>query len=465
MSQRQASAFEFIFFPSVAMLLGWGLRGYIGGGPFGAMIPGSFVALSLSMMLGHKKEAAAMAALFGAIGIGFGGDMTYGQTLGFLRDAETVSWGLLGCTVKGAVWGLLGCAVLAVGLTRNQYKYTTLLAAFAVSIVAFYIGIKLINEPKLIYFSNRLDRPRDESWAGLLFAAIAFLSFLRWRAKGEHAGLPLRFAGWGALGGALGFGGGALWMVIGPKLPLPQQWFGWWKAMEFSFGAILGAAIGLAGYRNRDQISDSGKNNAKSELGLGSFLGLVAIVLAGFFVLPFLARAAGDSPVAGLVRFVLMFLRTFTVFGFICLALGLRSPHTAWQVAITLTFFHTVLDMNEDMFDHGGITWEPATLATVLIVFTAGMALLVGLCHRHARAVPILFLSLVAACYGVSCVKTFLYRDYFIHGLGYMLTKDPAIVLVHLIFTVSTIVTSAYIYVFWERSVTRGIGSHKVENT
>ena len=41
----------FIIFPAVSMLLGWGLRGHIGGGPFGAMIPGALVALSLCMLL------------------------------------------------------------------------------------------------------------------------------------------------------------------------------------------------------------------------------------------------------------------------------------------------------------------------------------------------------------------------------------------------------------------------------
>ena len=32
---------SWILAPAVVMSLGWGLRGYIGGGPFGAMIPGA----------------------------------------------------------------------------------------------------------------------------------------------------------------------------------------------------------------------------------------------------------------------------------------------------------------------------------------------------------------------------------------------------------------------------------------
>jgi hypothetical protein len=38
------------------MLLGWGLRGYIGGDPDGALIPGVLVALSLCLLLGYKIE-------------------------------------------------------------------------------------------------------------------------------------------------------------------------------------------------------------------------------------------------------------------------------------------------------------------------------------------------------------------------------------------------------------------------
>ena len=42
---------SWILAPAVVMSLGWGLRGYIGGGPFGAMIPGALVALLLCQYL------------------------------------------------------------------------------------------------------------------------------------------------------------------------------------------------------------------------------------------------------------------------------------------------------------------------------------------------------------------------------------------------------------------------------
>jgi len=64
----------FVVFPAITMMLGWGLRGHIGGGPFGAMIPGALVALSISMLLKLPAGMASVFVVFGAVGIGLGGE-------------------------------------------------------------------------------------------------------------------------------------------------------------------------------------------------------------------------------------------------------------------------------------------------------------------------------------------------------------------------------------------------------
>jgi len=94
---------QYLLISAVLVCLGWGLRGYIGGGPLGAMIPGTFIALWLCLLLGADVRRAGIVAAFGAVGIGFGGEMTYGQTLGLLRDNDTLAWGLLGTVIKGGV--------------------------------------------------------------------------------------------------------------------------------------------------------------------------------------------------------------------------------------------------------------------------------------------------------------------------------------------------------------------------
>ncbi|HEU0123291.1 MAG TPA: hypothetical protein VFQ91_22370 [Bryobacteraceae bacterium] len=223
--------------PAVAMMLGWGLRGFIGGGPFGAMIPGAMVALSLCFLWPRKDVT--MLAAFTAIGVGIGGEMTYGQTVGFSVHAETFWWGILGLALKGGVWGALAGAIIALGFTPNPRLVMT---GSVVMALAAWAGWVFINEPKLIYFSNRLDKPRPEIWAGFLLAAIALTAFLAWQGKAQRA---VRFALVGFLGGWIGFGGGGAIQGLG-RIYTPELNLHWWKYMEFFFGFCFGWALSWA---------------------------------------------------------------------------------------------------------------------------------------------------------------------------------------------------------------------------
>lgn len=455
---RRPSAWIYIVFPAVAMLLGWGLRGYIGGGPFGALIPGSFVALSLCLLLGYRMETAAVAALFGAVGIGYGGDMTYGQTLGFLMEPGTVYWGVLGCLVKGGVWGLLGGAVLGVGLTRDRYDRKTLTIAIIIMVIAFYVGVKLINDPKLIYFSNRLEKPRDESWAGLLFAALALLGFLRSRGTAEAFAIPLRFALWGALGGAVGFGGGGLWLAYGSSIPIPQKWIGWWKAMEFSFGLILGAALGYCAYQNRARLRVAGQESETPPARWWPLLVFFAFVAAIFVSYPILENALPEgfsestAVSAIVIRDAFRILFSFIFFGGICIILGLYSLQAAWQIAITLTVFHTVLDYVRDLSDADrfGYALSFPFQMIILLVSTAVVAFLTYRFQNGPRPIQRLFLLVLWACYAVACVRSFFLKDFFFppegkSALSVMLESHASLFFVHGTFTVSAIITTWFI--------------------
>ena len=138
------------------MLLGWGLRGHIGGGPFGAMIPGAMLALSICLLLELPAATTSMIVVFGVVGIGLGGEMTYGQTLSFLRNPDTLMWGILATTVKGAVWGVLGGAVLSMGIIYKRLTKKTIIVALLLMMLGMVLGFKLINQPMIIYFSNRI---------------------------------------------------------------------------------------------------------------------------------------------------------------------------------------------------------------------------------------------------------------------------------------------------------------------
>ncbi|MFO1006059.1 MAG: hypothetical protein U0929_08875 [Planctomycetaceae bacterium] len=446
---RQHSPLMFILFPAIAMLLGWGLRGYIGGGPYGALIPGTFVTLAICLLLGFKMETAAIAALFGAIGIGYGGNETYGQTLGFLKNKDTIYWGVEGCLLKGGVWGLLGGAVLGLGIDRTVCSRKTVALAILVTIPAFYIGLTLINEPKLIYFSNRLDKPRDESWAGLLFAAIALLSYLRLCGPRGAVTMPLRFAMWGTLGGALGFGGGCLFLAYGPK---EWNWVGWWKMMEFSFGLIFGAALGWCAWLNREQLSRSGQSTNTPPPGLGLCLVYVVFVALVFYGFPTVSEMLpkGFQSEKGLSAWVTRTLFSlvlgYVTFGAVSLILGLNSLHTAWQCAITLTVFHTVLDYTRDLNDvaNFGYTLSGQGQFAVLVIASALVGGIASWLMSGRAAVRNLFLLVLWACYFSGLARSFLNKDYLFPeegkpGLLAILQEHPSLIVVQGIFTASTL--------------------------
>jgi hypothetical protein len=73
---------------AVSMSLGWGLRGSIGGGSLGAMIPEAMIGLVLCVLLGRQSDAGVIVA-FAAIGVDFGGQETYGQTVGLSLQPDT----------------------------------------------------------------------------------------------------------------------------------------------------------------------------------------------------------------------------------------------------------------------------------------------------------------------------------------------------------------------------------------
>ena len=218
----------------------------IGGGSLGAMIPGAMIGLVLCLLLDRHSDAGLIAA-FAAVGVGFGGQETYGQTVGLSLQPDTFWWAMLGFVIKGAVWGLLGGAFIGIALDRQRHTTAQLLAGFAIMVLGTWLGWQYLNNPKLIYFSNRFDRPREELWAGLWLGGLLLLAWLRSR-------VPSLFALYGAIGGGIGFGVGAslqpMGRVVWAGMPL-----GWWKAMELTFGGLLGLAYVLCAWRLRDQLA------------------------------------------------------------------------------------------------------------------------------------------------------------------------------------------------------------------
>lgn len=350
------------------MMLGWGLRGFIGGGPFGAMIPGAMVALALGVL--YPRRDWAMLAAFGAVGVGFGGEMTYGQTVGFIVKAETFWWGFLGLGLKGAIWGALAGAVIVMGFTPR----TRLVACGAAAmILATWTGWKLVNEPKIVYFSNLLDRPRPEIWAGFLFAAVALAKIV--------GPLAQRWAWVCFLGGFIGFGFGGAIQGLG-RIYTPQLNLHWWKYMEFFFGFCFGWALAWAAAHSSLPAEGEAEETAPAwwvEIG-------AAILTAGaLFVTAWTLE----------VRFA------YLVGGSLLLIVLTLLPWLAKHVAYTVTFAAVTLDLARywsKEYQRGPA--EPAYTAAVLV------ALGFGFMVRKWGGDPGRMLNLLMwACVGDAVVK------------------------------------------------------------
>lgn len=368
---------RWLLLPAVTMSLGWGLRGFIGGGPLGAMIPGAMVALAVALLLGRRRDVGWIAAC-GAVGVGFGGQETYGQTVGLSFQPDTFWWAILGFAIKGAVWGMLGGIVLGLGLERATARWTKrdFLIGLGLMIGGTWLGRTFIDAPKLLYFSNRLDKPREEVWAGLLIGALFLYGWMWWRRAGCA---QMRFGLYGTLGGGAGFALGAAAQALGRPTGW-TPWLDWWKVMELTFGALLGAAYGWAAWRSREEVPDGNEDDTAS-----LWPALAAAVL--------LCLAGIGLEYKLEIRF------GYTLAGALLLAVAMYRQAWAWQAAMTVTscaFFMDLVENKEIL--QGPPGWALIAVCSLAVAWAAAK-----------RAEPrTMFLLMTWSGVGVSLAKVLL---------------------------------------------------------
>jgi len=449
--QDKYKVWLFIAFPAIAMLLGWGLRGYIGGGPFGAMIPGAMVTLSIAILLELPPVAASAFVVFGVVGIGLGGEMTYGQTLGFLKNPDTMWWGTLGTTVKGGVWGLLGGIILGMGLIYNRLPKKTIIIAFLLLLVGMLIGFKLINQPMIIYFSDRAQ-PRPESWGALLVGAIVMLIFLKKKVEAAGFKIIFRFAFWGLIGGALGFGLGGFWMVFGFSLPKEIIFRSWWKAMEFTFGLLLGGALGYAAWRSRNEIkSEKATPSAEpvstpkaisKEFLITFIVGLLIFWLLSSWLDPIVEAGRGSKGFTMVsLTDIAKLLTNYAFFGLIIIITVMRFPSVAWQIAVTLTFCHTVIDLAIDIYPDTTANSSASRFALILLM-TVVVGVMTAWFQRRKNLLHVMFLLLVWSTVVVAFLRLTLQPELLSFSGVSLCELVCGRFFVHLVFTISAIYIS-----------------------
>lgn len=378
---------RFLLFTTVAASLGWGLRGTIGGGSVGAMIPGTLLGLCLGGLFRLTGTSLAVFTAWCSLGIGLGGQETYGQTIGLLRDWNTAAWGMLGLTIKGAVWSY-GAAVLIWLASEPSGERPAYRKWFAVSLLTAFtlVGWQIVNVPKFIYFSDPVNKPRDEIWFGQLLGPVVTTAYLCLGAADRRE--MLRFLAKGTLAGAVGFGGGSLWLLIGLHLPAPYHRGSWWKMMEFTFGACLGLGFGLAAkhlpLRNEPEMPPRSR-------------GIVPGTLAAAVLTVALAMYA---------NFETGFRLNFTLLAPALLIVVALMPAMAWHVALSFTIVGFVYDILEELMAKGRFDLQHWHVLVVIVV----AATLVEIVTKRYRANPrwlILFLTCLAS--GTYLVQTQLF--------------------------------------------------------
>jgi len=319
--------------------MGWGIRGQYGH-ETGAMIAGVLVSLVLVLRVCPQAPllAAARAAALGTVATGFGGSMTYGQTVGLTHDPPLVGnwdalrWGMLGLALKGGLWiGFTGL-FLGVGLGHRRVGWREMAGVMLAMSAAYPVGIWLFNRPfdpaqrvlPPLYFSADWHwmpdatalKPRPEVWGGMLAALAAGWAWWGW-VRGDR--LARNLAVWGFVAGAVGF-------PLGQSLQAYHAWnraafaagswaafdavMNWWNWMETTFGATFGAllAVGLLVNRRHVGIADDDQRSPTDmPAPVAAALLLVHVVLVigcEFASLPLVDAVYNHGPVLGTIPLV-----------------------------------------------------------------------------------------------------------------------------------------------------------------
>jgi hypothetical protein len=263
--------------------MGWGIRGQYGH-QTGAMLAGVLIALAIVLLFLREYPSlhAARVVALAALGISFGGSMSFAQSIGLTQDAGVVgnpaalAWWMTGLFVKGSIWIGLGGAFLGIGLSRLRYRAFELALLVLAMLGLMLLGIFLLNSPfepahrrlPPIYFSaswhwqpNKADlKPRFENWGGLLFALLGLLGYLSLVRKDVLARNVTLAA---ILTGGLGWVAAQSIQAYHNWHPgvFRRGWLGaiepvmnWWNVMEIAYGTLIGAGLGLAVWINRRRL-------------------------------------------------------------------------------------------------------------------------------------------------------------------------------------------------------------------
>jgi hypothetical protein len=242
-------------FVAAAVGLGWGIRGDFGH-LVGAMYPGAALAMAFAYASGQRSLFLWMPAIAGvsALGIGTGGEMSYGILHGYAQSDTLINYGygFLTLFLQGSAWGTFGGALIGLILERQSLRTVDWLGYLGSILIGGWLTYFLV----VIVLGFHINPPRNDTSIAFAGAAIAQLVWLATHDKPTG----LRGAFFGYIGFGLGMSMGRLLGNLANDFQGVGMTINHWNVMEVSCGFIGGFiyANGMLGYRYPDPPDDEG---------------------------------------------------------------------------------------------------------------------------------------------------------------------------------------------------------------
>jgi len=234
--------------------------------------------------------------------------------------------------------------------------------------------------------------------------------------------------------------------------------------MEYTFGFLFGAALGLCALHLRDRLEPLGtpRDNQYSAQEAPveaqrrihhwalTLLAAIVVVLGVFqgwrLVVGQLFPILRELSLGDLRRTSAQVLFGFTGIGCVLMLLGRRWQTVAWQVAISVTIVAAAIDWQRDLLSRGGIIMHE-NYRNLLVLSLAAISILVVQFwqHRHVPKLMDIFLFAICSLMGIGYMMGLAWSDIWWPNLdteaavggrpAFLWKKFRGEVVVHLIFT------------------------------
>ena len=204
----------------LSLSIGWGIRGNYGH-ETGAMLPGALAAIAVCLLSNRDdwRERVAYFALFGALGWGLGGSMSYMQVIAYAHSGHAPSqyYGFFALFLIGFLWAALGGAGTALPAILDRRSLCDLFRPLSL-ILALLALLYLVEDPAARALQSQFDAQlggtlggqRHESafyWfdANWLDALVVVIGLLAFDLVDRHFSKSLWLPVFAAIGGLIGY--------------------------------------------------------------------------------------------------------------------------------------------------------------------------------------------------------------------------------------------------------------------